>query len=250
MKLKRTFSLLVSLALIVALFPVAVFSTPYLIQYNPTLNAEQYFGREQIVKPGAKLEMAVEDVTVNGVPVAADEVCYQWSELCEDPDRPGFVFRDIPGATQNTYTVDSYAGVKQYACSITVENSSAGSSCVFSFKEDSLTLTGSANKLCTYEEEGDQWVIEALSVGDSVTLTVTPQSTLDNPNYTYSWEGGTVYIPPDSTPQGEVTNQNTNTLTVEKFAGEQLYRCEVSDGNVTKSIYFVLMAKKPSPAVL
>lgn len=239
---KRVISILLSLVLIMALLPVAAFATQPQIQYTMMLNGAMYSYNIQEVQKGASIQMAVEGITVDGVLAPADKVSYQWSELREDPGLPGGRFYEIAGATQSSYTVDSYAGVKQYECAITVEGSSTAY-CTFYFMEDSLSLTGSANKACVYDEEYDQWVVKELSVGDSVTLTVTPQSTLDNPTYTYSWSGGTVYIPPDGVPEGEVTNQTSNTLTVEKFAGEQNYFCTVSDGNVTKSIFFSLQPK-------
>lgn len=243
MKLKRVLSLLVGLVLVMALYPVTAFSAQPQIQYTMMLNAERYTYNPELVKRGDSIEMAVENVMVDGEPASADKVSYQWSESFTDPSRPGLMFREITGATQNTYTVDSYAGAAQYMCDITVEGGSRVA-CSFSFVEDTLTLAGSANQACTYNEEEDQWEIEELSVGDAVTLTVTPQSTLGNPTYTYSWTGGTVYIPPDGTSQGVVENQPGNTLTVEKFTGEQRYTCRVSDGNTTKYIYFVLFPKE------
>ena len=192
-----------------------------------------YYDEPLMLERGSEHTVSIENVTYGGEPVAADKITYEWYS-----DRDGSNL--IPEETGSQYTF-TYQGGDGYSCMITVqlENGELRSSTQgFYLKEDSLTVSGSADR--TYEEDpevADLLWLRNVALGEGGTLTVTSSSTITTSTITYQWYYHVIdahYEEPQLI-QGATSNTYTFTKT---DVGEEVYRCEVSDGNVTQVIDF------------
>lgn len=243
MKITKILSLVIAIVLILGAFSVcAVAEENQSVDFDLTVNGEYYLYGEAFVKMNETLEIQVAEVFLDGETVDQSKVSYQWEKSCPLPNgMPGFGFEEIVGADQSIYST-TYDGAQRYRCTVTVEGVGYRSKEIC-LKEDSLTVEAQADKPLVSDETGTYYIND-LSVGDVVTLTINATTTLGGATITYSWDGGDAYIKPDSelSEGGQVSN-NTNTLTVTKKEGQQNYICTVSDGSVTRSIFYMLVSK-------
>lgn len=244
MKIIKILSLLIAIILMLVAFSVCTNAEEnQSINYLLTVNGENHHGGEIEIELGKVLEIQITDVTVNGQSIAQGEISYKWEKSCPAPEGiPGLMFEEIDGANESIYNV-AYDGTLRYRCTVTVDG--VGYSCrEIWLKEDSLSATGQSNKSIVFNEEDENYHIDNLQVGEEVTLTINPNSTIQDAVITYNWSGINGYIQPDSElDQFFEIADTSNSITVTKKAGQQSYTCEISDGNSTEYIYFVLDSK-------
>lgn len=246
MKITKILSIVIAIVLMLGVASVCANAEEnQSIDYDLIVNSEDYYYNEVFIKLNEALEIRISNVTVNGEPIDQSKVSYKWEKSSPAPSGvPGLIFTEIDGANESVYSASSYDGTQRYRCTVTVDG--VGYRCKeIWIKEDSLTVAGQSNKPFVFDEEDGNYYINDLKVGDEVTLTINATSTLEGANITYSWDGGDAYIQPDSALDewGQISN-NTNTLTVSKREGQQNYFCTVSDGQVTRYIYFMLISKE------
>lgn len=193
----------------------------------------EYYNGPLILKRGTEHTVSIENVTYDGKPVAADKITYQWySDLNGN--------NEIKGETASQYKF-TYQGGDGCSCILTVELESGERKSVcqsLELKEDSLTVSGSADLPFEQDQgEADLLWLHKVALNSGGTLTVTASSSVSANNITYQWYHHVIdanYEGPRLI-QGAVSNTYTFTKT---DVGEEVYRCEVSDGNVTRLLDF------------
>lgn len=239
-------SLLIAITLIFTMIPVNVFAEgdeesgndkgvvaadESVIMHTAKINGIHYSGGdESVFKKGEEVVLSIEDVTLDGQAPDPADVSYQW-RFYDDQGKENI----IQGAVSSSYTFQ-FSGIKQYDCVITVGDVSMGS--FFELKEDTLTVTATANPQGALDED-DIYQIKDVSLGQTVDLAVEATSINPGADMTYKWSYmvlATEDLPED---MGIVGNKCTFT----KKPGVEVYSCEVSDGNVTKYVYFYISPK-------
>lgn len=243
MKITKILSVIIAIVLIFGAFSIFTSAEEnQAIEYGLTVNGEGYGYGEALIKLNEALEIEISDVMVNGEPIDQSKISYEWEKSCPAPSgMPGLIFEKIDGANESIFSASAYDGTERYRCTVTVDGVGYRSKEIW-LKEDSLSFTCQSNKQLDFNAE-ETYFINDLKVGDEVVLTINATSTKQGATIVYDWDGGDAYIQPDSelTEWGQITN-NTNTLTVTKRAGQQNYSCMVSDGRVTKNVYFELIS--------
>lgn len=187
-------SLLIAITLIFTMIPVNVFAAgneesgndkgvvaadESVIMYTAKINGIYYSGGEESVfKKGEEVVLSIEDVTLDGQTPDPADVSYQW-RFYDDQGKENI----IQGAVSSSYTFQ-FSGIKQYDCAITVGDVSM--SCFFELKEDTLTVTATANPQGALDED-DIYQIRDVSLGQTVDLAVEASTTNPGADMTYKW---------------------------------------------------------------
>ena len=246
MKITKFLSLLIAVILILGTCSICtVAQSDQSIRFDTLVNDQYYMYSELSINPNEALEIKIENVTVGYEAVEQSKISYQWEKSFKrNNGMPGIGMEVIAGATSSVYRTDVYDGTKIYRCTVTVEGIGSRNIEIW-LKEDSLTVTAQSDKNLIFEEEGETYYISDLEVGEQVVLTINATSTIQGANITYSWDGGDAYILPDSNlEEWAPISNNTSTLIVTKREGQQNYSCCVSDGQVTKYLFFELYSTK------
>lgn len=210
------------------------------LQVEKTINGQMITNYENM--PAVKIN---EEVTL-GVEIKSlsdsekNSVEYQWYKGTE---RINGGIETINGANGKEYTFKAEGDIN-YSCIITYENNATTIGFELKYK-DTIVAVPKANFDMKFDEENDEYVVNNISLGEKVTLSIEPTSALNNPDFTYEW---TAFKPFDkdfflreSIDNEVVSDENTYTFT--KTAGTDNVSCKISDGLTTQFVNFVVQPK-------
>lgn len=231
MKRKIT-SLILALAMLLSVFSIMAFAqtpppAPMLITADRYMDGKYFsYGPQYpcLIKMGEEVELSIENIFVDGLPVSNQDATFQWY-------KDGF---EIDGATSYKYELEYDGG--QYSCNVFYMTGA----CFFEyfFKEDTLDVTVGSEAELTFNQEDEFYNFVGGEVGDKTDIWVNATTTVPNATITYTWERWEMNLPPDKMPEFEVLENTTNRCQVVRRVGTEGYSCIVDDGNVQKIIYF------------
>lgn len=243
MRTKKLFALVITFVMMFALISVDILAVENggINGYQPSIscklkvNGDPYYGEDKIFHRGDKVTLRVEDVTYKGQTLDSSKVRYQWVKIVYNGSGGNSSY-DIPEAMNSTYTF-AYDG-SSYGCNIKVTDSNnsvlATSYENFNLKEDTLTVTVTSDLPGAYDETGD-YKISNVPLGKNGTLTVNASSTYGNKNISYEWWHR---VAESDQMDEKKLSETSNVLHLTKGIGSEYYHCVISDGNVTKDVFF------------
>lgn len=230
------FASLLIFAILFTMLPInaAAAGTGY-ITYSPYVNGSYYSGgdSEGCLSIGEKAELRIENVLLDGEPVADSAVTYQWEQLIGTMETGQY--QEITGETASVFNV-TFEQAVSYRCKINVGEALVYAE--FHLKEDTLTVEPVSSPAGTMDEYGT-YQIQNVPLGEKVTLNSGAKTTAPGGTLTYEW-----YRQPIGT--GEMTEKLENTAGTYSFvkaAGSDLYYCNVSDGQVMKTVFFQVSSR-------
>lgn len=195
------------------------------------VNGENYYGTAVELTRGSENTLEIKSVDYNGGAVEAGNLRYQW---CSDAN--GNV--KIEGANSPTYSF-KYSGEEAYSCWVTIlteEGKEESFSETFLLKEDTLSVSGNSDPEAVYDEEGT-YVIYDVALGSKGTLNVSGKTTLEGKDLSYKWA---YMVQDENYSEPAPIGNTTSTCEFTKKAGTEVYDCEISDGNKTKIVTFII----------
>ena len=183
-------------------------------------NGEEYFsGSAQILEIPRGTELKLRNLATSTL----GKVDFQWYDSHKNP------IPDEQGGKTSTITIKkSTQGEETYYCKVTDGNIEEENEITLG-AEDTLDFSTKINGKAEHSNDEEPFKMKK---GEKATLSIVDvKTTYDNAKITYQWYEGS-----DTLLEGE-TNPD---LIITKKAGYEEYTCEVSDGNVSHKIYFVL----------